>query len=276
MKVQLTFEQFLFKISAEKKSVSAALTQLSKLCAMSAFKEPGTVSPAASVLRVLPAPKPAVATSVLKENDTVFLAATPGQKAQSILVNKNASPASLATQMVLPVVKRGETSTVKATSTQKPTTTSPTKPGVTCVVKSEPILSTDKPQSVLMKINMMTNGAGRYHINTPRGYHVHTTWNHIHSHTTWVSHAHHMGSHAHHMGITCTQHGITCTQHGITCTPHGITCTPHGITCTPHGITCTPHGITCTPHGITCTPHDITCISHGITCIPHGYHMHTT
>ena len=161
---------FLLKIAAEKESVSAALTQLSKLCAMSAFKEPNTISPAATVLRVLPG----AATSVLKENDTVFSATTPGQKPQSILVDKNASPASLATQMVLPVVKPSEASTVKTTSTHgKPTAVSAAKPGVTCVVNSEPVLSTDKPQSVLMKINMMTNGAGRYHM-----------------HTTLVSHAH--------------------------------------------------------------------------------------
>ena len=91
-------------------------------------------------------------------------------------------------------------------------------------------------------------------------------------HTTWLSHAYHMG-------ITCTPHGYYMHTTWLLHAHHmAITCTPHGYHMHTTWLLHAHHmAITCTPHGYYM---HTTWVSHAhhmcITCTPHGYHMYTT
>ena len=137
-----------------------------------------------------------------------------------------------------------------------------------------------------------------YHIWTPHGYHMYTTWvSHVHHmgitcttyryhiwtphgyhmYTTWVSHAQHI-TYGHHMGITCTPHGyhmyttwISHVHHMESHAQHTEyhTCITWVSNVHHMGITCTTYRYhICTPHG-----YHITTYRYHI-CTPHGYHIH--
>ena len=93
---------------------------------------------------------------------------------------------------------------------------------------------------------------------TPHGYHMHTTW---------VSHAHHMGIFLEHVSkIDLTIAAFRCdvlwshTRYFNLKTDQGIRMS----------ITCTSHGYQMHTTWVSYAHHM------SITCAPHGYHMHTT
>ena len=104
-------------------------------------------------------------------------------------------------------------------------------------------------------------GLSSLRTSTLHGYHKHITWvshakhgyhmppheyhippHEYHMHTTWASHAHHMGITCHHIGITCTPHEYHMQKTWASHAQHmGITWHHMGTVSHAHhmGITCT-------------------------------------